>query len=274
MNCAAYDDIVAADVDGVLSADESGMAEAHVASCQRCQATRRDQLFAKSVLRDRVGRHNVPEDLRHRVLSAIEAEAASSVVPPTRLGPRPSVRRIMAGAIAALLAVGLYSVLSPAQPELVAVMTADVEAAESGRLALAMRTSNVEELRRYYQESGRIDFQQSAGDFSRQGFSLVGGSVEHIGTQPTTRSVYDSTDGKIVCRRFRAGSVDVPDLGEEAGGRRVFTVGGVTFGITHPEPGVICVLATKMPQEAFVRHLDRTQVEVSGLAAATVPPLL
>jgi anti-sigma factor RsiW len=267
MNCEGYNDIVAADVDAMLASGEAQEAEAHVASCSRCQATRRKQQFAKSMLRERLVRQSAPEDLRRRVLTAIEGEPRISAVPPTSLRPRTSRRRIMAGAIAALLAVGLYSVLSPAKPDIIGVMVADAEAADSGRLDLAMRTSNVEELQTYYQESGQIDFRQSVGDFSGQGFHLVGGSVEYIGSQSTTRSLYDSSDGKVVCRRFRIGSVDIPVIGEQAGSRHVFTVDGVTFGIVRLEGDVVCILATKMPREAFVRHLEQTHTEVSEFGA-------
>ena len=270
MNCEQYNDIVAADVDAALTAAEARSAAEHVTSCPRCQATRRDQQLARSILRERAAHHGAPEDLRHRVLTAIEGERTAGKVTSLRT-PR---RRILVGAIAALLAVVLYSLLSPAaKPELVPVMIAEVTAAQAGKLEIALRTSSVEQLQSFYRQSGRIDFEPSAGDFSAHGFHLVGGSVVDVGTSPTALSVYDSDHGKVFCRRFREGSIDVPESGEQLGERRIFTVDGVTFAIARLEGGVLCVLASSMPSELFIQHLQRAYATSPDVAAPAGPLL-
>lgn len=253
MNCEEYKDIVAGDVDGTLTAEEEASAAQHVASCPRCATARREQQIAKQILRERATRHGVPEDVRRRVLATIEEEHRVDRL----MRPRASRRRVLAGAIAALLAVVLYSLFSARKPDVVALMVADVKAADAGRLDLGLRTASVEELQSFFRESGRIDFEPSAGDFSGKGFRLMGGSISDIGNLASTLVVYDSAHGKVVCRRFREGTIDVPKSGEQIGNRRIFTVDGITFGVTRLQGGVICILATKMPRDTFIEHLEQ-----------------
>lgn len=269
MNCEEYREIAAADVDGTLTAEEARLAAEHLAVCPRCQQSRREQQFTKDMLRQRVPRHTVPDDLRRQVVSSLGAELETGHV-----RRADGSRRLLVGAIAALLAIGLYSLLSPAKPDLVAVMRTEVDAADAGQLALGLRTGSVEDLEHFFQQSGRIDFDDTVGDFSPLGLRLVGGSVVDIGTQPTTLSVYDSGHGKVICRRFREGKIDVPEVGERIAGRWIFTVDGVTYGVARLEGGVVCILASKMPRQMFVQHLERALAQSSGVAVPAVGPLL
>jgi hypothetical protein len=48
----------------------------------------------------------------------------------------------------------------------------------------------------------------------------------------------------------------------------MFTIDGITFSVTRLEGGVLCIMASKMPREIFVRHLENLHTHSSPGAAA------
>ncbi len=257
MDCTDYAEIVAADVDGALSADERGTAEAHLAGCPGCRRMRRQQETIKAVLKQRSPSTAAPAALRQQVVASLAREGNGGVVVARlhRLLRPGRGRLILAGAIAALLVVVLRPLWRSSPPDLLATLAHDAQTVAAQRVSLTWRTSDVAELRGYYRSSGRIDFEQSVEDFSAVGWRLVGGRVGRIGDVDTTFSVYDGKSGKVVCRRFRAGQIALPRGGERVGDIRVFTVDGVTICVIHVGKDVICCLASTMPRAAFVRAL-------------------
>lgn len=182
---------------------------------------------------------------------------------------------LLGGTVTALLALGVTLLLPTSEPDLLSVMVGDVEDAESGELPLAMRTSNAEELQSYYRQSTQIDFiDQSVGNFTSHGFRLVGGGTASIGSAQTTLTLYESSHGKTVGRRFREGAIDVPESSEQAGSRRIFTVDGVTVGIMRLDGGVLCALASKMPRDLFLQHLEPHHLPHGRVQGPGVGPLL
>jgi anti-sigma factor RsiW len=257
MDCAEYGEIVAADVDGLLTAAEQSAVDQHLAACARCQVVRRQQQTVKSVLHARAPRAAVPAPLRQSIVAALdEAQAATRIDAGARRTARipRRARLILAGALAALLVLILRPLWHSSPPDLLAILAQDARAAEGQRVAFALRTSDVDELRRYYRSTGRIEFERSVDDFSAVGLRLMGGRVAQIGDVYTTFSVYEAAAWKVVCRRFRSGQLALPEGGERFGDTRVFTVDGVTICVIRLGD-VICCLASSMPREIFLRQL-------------------
>jgi anti-sigma factor RsiW len=255
MNCSGYRDLVGADVDGDLSAEERAAIESHVPGCARCSDLRRAQEEIRTLVRARAARHTAPALLRERIVAALDREPGRAR-PATRAAPRP-LRMVLGGALAASLAFALASLLWPSPPDLVAVLANDVHGAERSELALTMKTDDVDELRRFYR--GRVDvpFELSVEDLKSVGFHVVGGRAGSIGGAPSTMTLYEGGLGKIVCRRFRAGAVPLPEGGESIGGTQVFETDGMTIRIARLANGVICVMASTMPREEFLRLFIR-----------------
>jgi Putative zinc-finger len=253
MNCAEYEEIVAADVDDELEDGERAAAAAHVSTCARCRALRAAQESVRTLLRQRAQRHVMPPELRRQVVAAIDEEVgvASLDAWRNRLG-RP-YRLMIGGAVAALLALVVAALLRPAQPVLLAQLVKDVHAVNAGEIDLALKTNDVGELRRYYREVAGFSFDRTVDDFSAKGLTLVGGMKSSIDSTPTTLSIYDSVRGKVVCRRFRAGTVPIPEGGEQVGNARLFTIDGVTVSIIRISKDVYCCLASSMPRAFFAR---------------------
>jgi anti-sigma factor RsiW len=252
MTCEEYLDLAAADVDGELDPGERAAVETHVRSCARCQAVRTGQRSTRDVIRGRATRHSAPAGVEHKVLAAIERRPAERRAG----GRRRSVagrRAVVAGAVAAALALGVATLLRPAQPDLVAVMVDDVHAAEHGAMSLAVRTGDAAELRRYYRERAGIRFPHAVADLGAAGLHLVGGRPGMIGAARTTVALYEGAAGMVVCRRFRAGEVELPSGGERMDHSRVYTADGIIIRVKQLDDDVVCAMASTMPRAEFLR---------------------
>jgi len=130
----------------------------------------------------------------------------------------------------------------------------DVRAAEAQAIPLAVQTTHVQELRRFFRASGRFDFAHTADDLGHLGVQPVGGDIVNVAGVSMARAVYQGPGCKVVCRHFRAGLLRLPGGGREIGGSRVFTIDGITVRI-HDDGKVICCMASDMPPEEFLRDL-------------------
>jgi hypothetical protein len=259
MNCAEYQELVAADADGVLGETERHDAAAHRETCRRCQALVRQQRGVKELVRSRSRHYAAPAELRERILSSLatgdEYSAAVASLTPVRHWRPSRTRLVIAGAVAAAAILILRPLWRSPAPTLDVLLAQDVQALKAPAVHLAMQTSDVEELRRYYRSTGRIDFDRSVDDFTSMGLRLVGGRVAKLRDVDTTFSVFVTADGRrVICRRFRAGALPLPKGGQYFGENQLLTVDGVTIAIIRLGD-VICTLATDMPREMFLRHL-------------------
>ena len=236
MDCRTFDEIAAAAADQCLPADELAAVEAHLAECARCRAERDAQQAMRRLVRERLPRPAVPEALRKEVLRRLGAKRGGTAIRWRRV--------LLAGSIAAALLLGVAPFLRGGSISLLTVATADVAAAEAGRLSMAMRTSDAAALRGYYRRAG-VAFDHSVEDFEARGLHLLGGEVSSIGTAVTTRTIYQGPQGKVVCRRFRFGTVELPRGGEQVGAARVFVHGGIQVVITQIGD-VVCSMASRL----------------------------
>jgi anti-sigma factor RsiW len=260
MHCAEYTDLVAAHVDGELTAEEVPLALAHVADCARCAGLLEIQRQLRQMLRARNWTRQTPDDLRRRVLAAVDAEARGPAAH-GRLGQwwaRPRYRLALAGAVAALAVLVALPLLRSGPREPAAAMfdtiVADYHAAEAETAQLGLRTEEPDELRAYYRRGGAITFNNSVLDLEALGYILVGGSVIDLGTMKSTMTVYRSARGLLLCHRILAPDLKYPPGGEIMGGDAFYTVGGVTICM-HREGDVICFMASTMPPIEFMKHV-------------------
>ncbi|MBI1818203.1 MAG: hypothetical protein HYR72_24750 [Deltaproteobacteria bacterium] len=251
MQCVDYLAMAAADIDGRLTVDEERDVESHVSSCAHCAAVRQQQRTIKQLVRERAAHVPTPAGVRARVLQALAREGAGSKIRRRWLSP---VRLTLAGGIAALAMLTVHIWWQPVQPDLLTSLARDTHAAAADHIALAIRTGNVDDLRRYYRSTGKIGFERSADDLSAWGLRLVGGTVARLGDIDATLTVYEGAAGRVVCRRFRPGSIRLPEGGEWIGDNQFFTIDGVTVCLMRLGD-VICCLTTTMARADFVERL-------------------
>lgn len=252
MNCEEYRSIVTDHADGRLGGAESASAQAHLATCEECAALRREQEAVSKLLRRRAPHHRTPPEVRGQVLAALQGEHATKA-PVERLFRRPLVRRaVLTGAAAAALILAVLSLTRTAEPDLLAVLARDVRAADAGSVSFALHSDDFERIRRFYADSPRIDFSNPVADLTPLGFRPVGADISRIADVDTSLTLYRSADGRVVCRRFRAGAIPLPDGGEDIDGAIYHTVDGITVRVERIGD-TICVMASSMPRAELVR---------------------
>jgi anti-sigma factor RsiW len=224
--------------------------EAHLSSCSRCQVLRDAQAEVKALLRRPSLQRQVPEVLARRIADTLDAQ---DVMPQTTVSVRRAWprRALVVGAIAATLVLLLFPLRQQEQPDLLAILAADVKAAEAQEVVFDVEVNDVATLRHHYKQVARLLFERTVMDMSPLGFHPVGGAVRQIGAVPATFTFYRDGSGSILCRRFAAGALEMPAGGEAFENGRLYSRGEVTIWI-HQDHDATCCLVTTMPQSTFL----------------------
>jgi len=258
MNCEEYADLVAADVDDALEADERGAAARHRATCGACATLREQQLAMRARLR-RLPARQMPEDVRTRVLAGLDREDAK---PATSGGATVlqfvSRRRfLLVGALAASLALLIVPTGRFTQSDLVAQLVQDAKAAAADEIAFAVRSVQVEDVRAYF-TAQTLDFERTVPDLTPLGYIPIGATVDRSGDAAAAVTVFRGSNGTIVCRRLPLDAVEIPADAERFGDAFVITTDGVTMRFVR-DGDALCSLASTMPRKQFLRELGLVQ---------------
>lgn len=258
MHCQAYRNLVAAHLDGALDSLERLEAEAHVESCPGCADLRAQVELARRTIKQYGTKHVTPAALRARLLQALEAEAIPSASTSDRrwLRPRSSRVSLLIGVVAAVVVLIIGNPFRRSHPDspiarnLTGILVEDVRRANAGELFLEVRSDQIDSLRAFYRQTGKFPFDDTAEDFSHLGLRPVGATVGSIRGVLTTLTVYEGPAGKVVCRRFLAGTIPLPLEGKRVGAANVLRVGEITVRIQQIG-SIVCILAGSLPEEAL-----------------------
>jgi anti-sigma factor RsiW len=175
-------------IDGELDAVNAAACEAHLKTCEACNAEYLRLLRLRDALATPGVRHGAPDALGPRVEAMMAAEARPTPVAP-RLGR--AAGYTAAGAFGTLLAASLAAVLVVPQ-----VAESGVErqlVASHVRSLLAnhltdVATSDQHVVRPWF--NGKVDVAPPAPELAAQGFPLVGGRLDYIAGRVTPAIVY------------------------------------------------------------------------------------
>jgi anti-sigma factor RsiW len=239
-------------LDGRLGPADADEVRRHLESCADC---RREVAWLAAGRAAAVAVRNAdpaPADLMAGVTAALDdvdraAEPARS----------PTTRRVLWAGLAAAAAVVLV-VAAPWRPtaaDPVDEARAAYVAIRGGAAGLALRTGDAVALERFFNEAGSGP-RVRVIDLGMMGWSLEGGALRRLGTQPSALYSYRSAAGaRLVCQMYPGRLVDLPAADgtrtENGFEFRVYSRGGVTL-VFWQEGDLVCVLAADLPAAEVV----------------------
>jgi anti-sigma factor RsiW len=186
--------LVQAELDGELGAAEAAGLAAHRAECPICEAAAVELAQARALVRDDLYQP-VPEDVRHRVMTALAAarpaRPAMAAAAPESLGwwHRWWSNGASFGLGAACAAALAFLLLMPAMPPGLTeqVIAGHVRALQPGHLQ-DVASEDRHTVKPWF--DGRIDFAPPIKDLAAARFPLTGGRLDYLDGRPVAALIY------------------------------------------------------------------------------------
>jgi anti-sigma factor RsiW len=186
--------LVQAELDGELGAAEAAGLAAHRAECPICEAAAVELAKARALVRDDLYQP-VPEDVRHRVMTALAAarpaRPAMAAAAPESLGwwHRWWSNGASFGLGAACAAALAFLLLMPAMPPGLTeqVIAGHVRALQPGHLQ-DVASEDRHTVKPWF--DGRIDFAPPVKDLAAARFPLTGGRLDYLDGRPVAALIY------------------------------------------------------------------------------------
>lgn len=262
MTCDAYEDLVAAHVDGVLLAEELQEVELHLAGCPRCHQLFSEQKQFRTAFATRRLILPVPLSVEQQLQQKLTADTAIYVRLP--LWERFAAwlwqpRFLLGTATASLLIMLFFSYFFPAQqPQ--ALFTQAVSSYHlfiDEQHPLTYTITDPHQLGAAFNLSGQLNFVTQVADLRPAGYQLRGGEITHLSTQPAAVAVYAGTDDHIVCLRLGGQLPAMPSGAEFIHNHYVYSQDGYTVVYTQFRRHY-CLFISRLAKDTFLRRLEQT----------------
>ena len=283
MDCGTYiENYLSAHADGELAGEELRAAEEHVAGCHECRESLEAERALKRLLHDHLSNLKTPNEVRSRILMALDREPTTTV----RAEPRPTIRsgsRVrwlrpqiwIPGAIAALLLIAvtrLRTVSPPGHEETTPLE--EVTATEAVPI-FDMAGHHLDSFQRKFEPnvpsgsageiSGAYLDHKMPGylwNFGPEGYQMQGGRLE---TMPDGRGAaltyYRGDKGGILCTYMH---YDGPFPGgaiNEGGDHTFYVYKGYSICLSkYPRGDFVCILISRRPMDEFMQTVSESML--------------
>ena len=193
MNCAEFEVLLHALIDGELDAGHARDVEAHAAICSACG----EKLASFRAMRDAMSgaalKETTPAHLRNRIEAALPVPQARVI--PMRGLLKPTRRSFFGGfavgsALSAAVAASLMlAVVRNNQEQTITdeVVSAHIRSLQAGHL-IDVATSDHHTVKPWF--NGRVDVAPPVVDLTAESFTLLGGRLDYVNSEPVAAIVY------------------------------------------------------------------------------------
>lgn len=262
MTCEAYEEIIAAHVDGVLTPTELREVERHLQSCAQCSQLFAEQSEFHTAFTARRLLVPLPAETEERLRLALAKETEVPIpFSPTssslwsRLSafftpPRFAIGLAAASILGVLLFLRFFS--NAPEPILFPQAVDSYRAVIDQQRQLDYAITDPYELEVAFNVSGRLDFVTKVADLRPAGYRLRGGSIVTLQHRLTAVAVYDKEANHIVCLRQGGKLPPLPPDIEVVHGHYVYSRDGYTV-VYSQFRRFYCLMISRLPKEQFLR---------------------
>ena len=194
MNCAQPEIMLHALIDGELDASHTRGVEAHVVSCPACTEKLKAFRAMHTAMTGAGLKETAPAGLRARIEMVLPLSSAH-IITPTRFSRPRTARSFFGGfavgtiASAALAASLVLTVVRNDQEQSIAndVVSAHIRSLQAGHL-MDVETSDQHTVKPWF--DGRVDVAPPVIDLTARGYTLLGGRLDYINSEPVASVVY------------------------------------------------------------------------------------
>ncbi len=244
---------LSADVDGELSPAEQQAVSAHLVTCPACRQRQSAEVSLKAVLRQRIPIVPAPDDLRRKIIAALDAETARPASAPARRAQVGRVRFTRRP-----LWTGSFAALAAAAAVIAVIMVRGLgqQSTPPNAFDSAIKEYVVSE-RNFASNpalSSPTEFASALAlefgypyiwDFSPLGLNLVGARIDRLPNGETLAyGLYKGPRGSILCINFRQLAFKFPPGGQIVHGVRFYRYGDFSIGVVN-YGSVFCYLVSR-----------------------------